>query len=133
MTTASASFRQLTLAVLTTLIGASSALAAPPQASAEAQARYQRDLAECNSGQSNQTAVTCRQEAASALAEAQRGAVRNQPDQYQANALRRCDAHQGDDRVACEARILDQGDITRGARAGGVLRQSITVTPAPAN
>ena len=133
MTTASASFRQLTLAVLTTLICASGALAAPPTASTEAQARYQRDLGVCNSGQSNQTDVTCRQEAASALAEAQRGALRNQPDQYQTNALRRCDAHQGDDRVACEARILDQGDITRGARAGGVLRQSITVTPAPAN
>jgi len=131
MTKIPTSFRQLTLLVLTTLVGATGALAAPPNASAEA--RYQRDLARCNSGQSNQTTATCLREAGSALAEAQRGTLRNEPGQYQANALRRCEVHQGTERAACEARILGQGDITRGAQAGGLLRQSITVTPPPAN
>lgn len=84
----------------------------------------------CNSGQSNQSVATCRREAGSALAEAKHGAVHIDPAQYQKNALQRCAVHQGDDRVACEARIISQGDVATGIEAGGLLRESITVTPA---
>jgi hypothetical protein len=106
-------------------------LAASPSASAQAQARYRDEMARCNSGQSHQTIATCRQEAGAALAEARRGgAVQDDPVPYQSNALQRCAVHQGDDRAACESRIRDQGDITPGVEAGGLLRQSITVTPA---
>jgi len=130
MTTAFISLRSLAFAALSTLACASSALAAPPSTSAQAQARYRHDLAVCNSGQSNQSAATCRREAGNALAAAKRGTIHNDPGQYQSNALQRCQVHQGDDRVACEARILGQGDLSTGSQAGGVLRESITVTPA---
>ncbi len=123
--------RSLTAAALTSLVCASGALAAPPDDLAQAQARYRSDMAVCNSGQSNQVPATCRQEAASALAQVKSGAIHNAPDQYQQNALRRCDAHQGDDRTACVARILGQGDISTGSQAGGILRESVTVTPVP--
>ncbi|WP_291010451.1 hypothetical protein [Hydrogenophaga sp.] len=130
MTTASSIFRYLTLSALMTLVFAANALAESPNEQTQAQARYRQDMAICNSGQSNQSAATCRREAGSALAEAKRGTLHTNAPQYQRNALRRCVVHQGDDRVACEARIIGQGDVTSGIQAGGLLRKSITVTPA---
>lgn len=87
-------------------------------------------MAVCNSGQSNQSVATCRREAGAALAEAKRGNLHNDSRPYESNALQRCAVHQGDDRVACEARIYGQGNVTTGTQAGGLLRESITVTPA---
>ena len=129
MTSLSSAFRQLTLATLTTLACVSGAMASP-SASTQAQERYRQDIARCNSGQSNQSAVDCRREAGNALAEAKRGAIHNDPTQFQRNALQRCTVHEGDDRAACEARIIGQGDVTTEVEAGGILRKSITVKPA---
>lgn len=121
----------LTLAAITTLICAHAALAAQPNALAEAQARYQQDMAACASGQSYQDPASCRREAGAALAQARRGDLGNKPDDYASNALQRCAAHKNsEDRAACQARIQGQGDITPAARAGGLLRQSTTVSPA---
>lgn len=122
--------RQVVLAAAATLLGATAALAATADAPNDAQARYRQDMAVCNSGRSNQDLATCRLEAKNALAAARRGGLKAAPDQYQQNALRRCDAHQGDDRIACEARILGEGDVKSDVEAGGVLRKSIMVTPA---
>lgn len=130
MSTVSFALRQLSLLALTTLACVANAQAPSPSASTQAQARYQHDMAVCNSGQSNQSVATCRREAGAALVEAKRGTVHSNPTQYQSNALQRCAAHQGDDRVACEARIIGQGNVTTGTEAGGLLRKSITVTPA---
>ncbi len=130
MTTGTFARRPLALVALATLVCVGNALAASPGASAQAQARYRDEMARCNSGQSHQTVATCRQEAGAALAEARQGNLHNDPAQYSGNALQRCAVHQGDDRVACEARILGQGDVTSGTEAGGLLRRSITVTPA---
>lgn len=117
----------LVLAAAASLLCSTAALAA--SASADAQARYRQDMAVCNSGRSNQDLATCRLEAKNALAEARRGALNSAPDQYQQNALRRCDAHQGEDRTACVARILGEGNVESGVQDGGVLRKSIMVTP----
>jgi hypothetical protein len=119
----------LSLGAVAALMLLSGAQAAGPIAPNQAQANYAREIAVCNSGQSNQTLETCQREAGSALVEARRGQLNDAPDQYLTNALRRCETHTGDDRVACEARILAQGDITKASQAGGVLRKSITVTP----
>lgn len=105
-------------------------MAAGPNTSNQAQANYVHEMAICKNGQSNQTLDTCRREAGAALAEARRGQLSDVTDQYLLNALRRCESHAGDDRQACEARILAQGDITGGAQAGGILRKSVTVKPA---
>ena len=124
------SWRRQTFAAFTTLACTAAALAAQPNALAQAQARYQQDMAVCNSGQSNQSVATCRREAGSALSEAKRGALGSDGKNYTNNALQRCAVHTGDDRTACEARILGEGDITDASQAGGLLRQSITVSPA---
>lgn len=130
MTTVSSTLRQLSLVALTAFVCISNVQAASPTGLTKAQERYQQDIAKCNSGTSNQSAVTCRREAGSALAEAKRGTLQTNSTQYQRNALKRCEVHEGDDRVACEARITYQGDVTTEAEAGGILRKSITVKPA---
>ena len=121
--------RHLVLAVAASLLCSTAALAANTGAMADAQARYRQDMAACTSGQTNQDLATCRLEAKNALAAARRGGLSSAPDQYQQNALRRCDAHQGEDRIACQARILGEGNVESGVEAGGVLRKSIMVTP----
>ena len=123
--------RHLVLAAAVTLLGATAALATTADTPDDALARYRQDMAVCTSGQSNQAIATCRLEAGNALAAARRGSLSAAaPDQYQQNALQRCDAHQGDDRIACVARILGEGDVKSGVEAGGVLRKSIMVKPA---
>ncbi|OIP14891.1 MAG: hypothetical protein CO105_15245 [Comamonadaceae bacterium CG_4_9_14_3_um_filter_60_33] len=124
-------FRHFASALVATLVLASGAMAATPSAVAEAQARYREDMKVCNSGQSNQDQATCRREAGSALAEAKRGALNDVPGQYHQNALQRCVVHKDDeDRRACEARVNGQGTSEGSVAAGGVLYQSVTVTPA---
>ena len=131
MTFTFVSWRRHAFAAFTTLACTSAALAAQPNALAEAQARYQQDMAACASGQSYQDPASCRREAGAALAQARRGDLGNKPDDYASNALQRCAAHKNsEDRAACQARIQGQGDITPAARAGGLLRQSTTVSPA---
>jgi hypothetical protein len=118
------------MTTFTVLLCASAAQAAQPAGLAQAQARYLQDMAACNSGPVNPAAATCRREATNALAAAKHGDLDNATENYQQNALQRCAVHKGDERTACETRILNQGDITSAARAGGLLRQSITIVPA---
>jgi hypothetical protein len=87
-------------------------------------------MAVCNSGQSNQDLATCRREAVSALVEARKGSLNDAPGEYQLNALQRCSVHkEAEDRLACEARMSGQGTTEGSAAAGGMLRESVTVTP----
>jgi hypothetical protein len=123
-------FRHRTMVAAATLLCAAAALAAPPMTATEAQARYREDMAACNSGRTNQDIATCRREAGSALSEARRGRLNDAPGQYQENALRRCNVHQGDDRLACEARMSADGTVQGSVAEGGILRQSVTITPA---
>ncbi|WP_394788928.1 hypothetical protein [Rhodoferax sp.] len=114
------------------LLGASTAGAADAPAPAEAQARYQREMATCADGRSNQDAATCRIEAERALAEARRGGLSAAPGQYQQNALQRCDAFQGADRMDCEARMREPNGVSGSAQSGGILRETTTIIPIPA-
>jgi hypothetical protein len=121
--------RGLTLAAAGAVICAGSASAAG--APAEAQARYQREMAVCNSGQSNQDPATCRTEARNALAEARRGGLTAAPGQYQSNAMQRCGVFKdATDRSDCESRMRSEGNNQGSVAAGGILRESVTVVPA---
>jgi hypothetical protein len=86
-------------------------------------------MAACNSGQSHQDLATCRREAGNALAEARLGHLNDAPGQYQQNALRRCQVHEGEDRLACEARMGAEASTEGSAATGGILRQAVTITP----
>jgi hypothetical protein len=122
-------FRHLIGVAAATLLCSTSVLAAPSTAATEAQARYRQDMAACNSGQTHQDLATCRREAGSALSEARRGHLNDAPGQYERNALLRCKAHEGDDRLACEARMGVNGTTEGSAAEGGILRQGVTITP----
>lgn len=128
MTTIPSLLRKLALTVAGSLLCVSAASAA--SASAQAEARYRQDMAVCNSGQSNQDAATCRREARNALAEAKRGGLTAAPDQYQSNAMQRCNVFKGSDRGDCEARMSAEGSVQGSVAAGGVLRESVKVVPA---
>jgi hypothetical protein len=126
------SFPAFTLTAVGALLCASAAIAATPSSSSSAQARFRQDMAVCNSGQSNQDAVTCREEARRALAAARRGGLDDAPGQYQQNALQRCGSLKGDDRTDCEARMRGEGNVQGSVGGGGILRETVTTTATPA-
>ena len=129
MTNIYSSFRNLAFATSGAWLCLGSALAVGPGASADAQARYQQDMAACKSGSSNQDMATCRLEARNALADAKRRGQSATPETSRQNATLRCEAHQGDDRIACEARMNGDGSVEGSVTGGGVLRESVTVVP----
>ena len=123
---------QRSLTVIGAMLLASTALAGPSDtgAIADAQARYRQDMAFCDSPQSYQPRETCRTEARNALAEAKRGGLSSAPDQYTQNALVRCEKFQGDDRRACDARVLGPSRVDGSVTGGGLLRESVITVPA---
>ena len=116
-------FRKLALSVAGSLLCAGAALAA------DADTRYRQEMAVCNSGQSNQDAATCREEARNAAAEMRRGSLSDAPGQYQQNAAQRCGALSGDDRSDCESRMRGEGSVSGSVAGGGVLRETVTIVP----
>jgi len=50
---------------------------------------------------------------------------------YQANALARCNVLQGDDKAACQARMMGHGQVTGSVAGGGLLRQLEVVQVPP--
>jgi hypothetical protein len=117
--------------LLIALMGTSAVAHAAPSA---AEARYQQERTRCLNGQSQQTRDTCLKEAGAALAEARRGEL-NKGDStlYQQNALARCQVQTGDDRTDCEKRALGGGSASGSVEGGGVLKETVTVVPAPAS
>ena len=128
ITTRSHVFRTLTIpfALACTMMAAQ---AGPAPTGADAQARFRAEMALCNSGQSSQPVSVCRAEARNALAESRRGGLSDAPDQYARNAVLRCAEFQGTERSACEARVFNPSRIEGSVEAGGVLRESVIVTP----
>ncbi len=123
--------RPMTVASIAMLFSLGAAQAAgPSQANADAQARYKREMAVCNSGQSSQSVQTCRTEARNALAEAKRGGLTSAPVQQYRNAVQRCADFIGDDRVACEDRVRNPTRVEGSVEGGGVLRESVILVPA---
>ncbi len=123
--------RHPTFAVAALLFATGMAWAAgPSQDVADAQERYRKEMAVCNSGQSHQDVKTCRIEARNALAEARRGGLSDAaPSQYNRNAVQRCMEFQGDDRTACEARVFNPSRVDGSVAGGGLVRESVIVVP----
>jgi hypothetical protein len=109
----------------------SSAFAAEPQASTDAQAVHKREVAVCASGASRQGRETCMREAEAAFAQNRRGALADRRVDYQRNASQRCEALQGSERTACTARMNGQGSTSGSVADGGVYRELTTRTVGP--
>src|SRR5258707_480981 len=117
---------RLVIATAASGLCAGMALAMPLSNSglAEAQARYQQEMDNCNNGRTTQDLATCRREARNALAEYKRGRLDNGNARFQENARQRCEALTGDDRKDCFSRMRGEGVVDGSVAGGGLLRES---------
>ena len=100
----------------------------------EAQARFKQEMADCVSGHTSQDKASCMREARNALSEVRRGNLGRQDKaagQLERNIRLRCEAHQGELRDACEARMRGEGNVSGSVEGGGILREITTTVPAP--
>jgi hypothetical protein len=81
----------------------------------------------CLTGRTQQDRETCMTEVRNANAAKRAGKVDNANGDFKANALRRCDIFQGEDLVACQARIVGYGKTEGSVAGGGAIRQIETV------
>lgn len=90
---------------------------------AEIDARYQAERAACERAPAGTDRVACLRDAAAARDEARRGILNGTPQDYEKNALARCDALPPAERDLCIRRTHDEG-ITRGSVGeGGIYRE----------
>ena len=85
------------------------------------------EMAACNNGTTQQSRETCMTEVRNANAAKRAGKVDNAGGQFQANALQRCNVLQGEDKIACEARVTGYGNPQGSVAGGGVITQVETV------
>lgn len=85
------------------------------------------EMAACNNGSTQQSRETCMTEVRNANAAKRAGKVDNAGGQFSANALMRCNVLQGEDKVACEARVVGYGSPQGSVAGGGVITQVETV------
>ncbi|CAN5710803.1 hypothetical protein BH11PSE7_BH11PSE7_02660 [soil metagenome] len=91
--------------------------------------RYQREVARCKTGQSQQDRATCMREAGAARDEARKGNLTDPgASDLARNATVRCNAQPAADRDDCMKRITGAGDTqTQGSvMGGGVIRETVT-------
>lgn len=92
---------------------------------------YRHEVQSCLSGKTPQDKATCLKEARNAQADKKRGRLGNAGGEFQANASARCDALAGDEKAACQARMLGYGSTSGSVAGGGLLREvEIVVLPA---
>lgn len=87
----------------------------------------QSEAAACNSGRTQQDRETCLREVRNANADKRAGKLDNAGAQFNANAAQRCNALTGEDKVACEARVVGFGNTQGSVAGGGVIREVETV------
>ena len=86
--------------------------------------QYERERAACMTGQTNQPRDVCLKEAGAAYAQARQGRLispDDRPEQWAANALKRCQAQPLEDREMCERRVRE-GLVTGSVEGGGQLK-----------
>jgi len=85
------------------------------------------EMAACNNGRTQQSRETCMREVRNANSEKHAGKIDNSGGQFNANALMRCNVLQGEDKIACEARVTGYGNPQGSVAGGGVITQVETV------
>lgn len=92
---------------------------------------YRQELQACRSGETAQAASNCLKEARHARAAKRQGALDTSGEDFMANALARCEPFSGEDRAACEARVMGFGNASGSVAGGGLLRWVETVVLPP--
>ena len=94
----------------------------------DATGNAQSEMAACATGATQQSRETCMTEVRNATAAKRAGKVDNAGGSFESNARLRCDALTGEDKVACEVRVMGFGNPQGSVAGGGVLREIDTVT-----
>ncbi|RZJ27047.1 MAG: hypothetical protein EOO54_00620 [Haliea sp.] len=97
----------------------------------DASGNAQKEREACMTGRTQQDQATCLREANNAAAEKRSGKLDNAGGQFEANARQRCEALSGEDRTACEARVMGYGNTQGSVAGGGVIREVETVVVPP--
>lgn len=97
----------------------------------DATGNYRHEVQSCLSGRTQQDQATCLEEARNARADKQRGLLDNAGAAYEANAVARCDVLMGEEKAACQARVMGYGNASGSVAGGGVLREVETVVLPP--
>ena len=93
----------------------------------DASGNYQQEVNACMTGKTQQDQATCLLEARNAQADKKRGVLDNAGSQFDANASSRCEVLAGQDKAACQARVMGYGSTTGSVAGGGLLREVETV------
>lgn len=118
------------VAALLAVTAATAQVTAGPTA-IDATGHYEKEVQACMSGQTQQDRETCLREARNAQAEKKRGALDNAGAQFDANKVARCEPLAGEEKAACQARMMGYGNTSGSVAAGGVLREVETVVLPP--
>ena len=97
----------------------------------DASGNYQSEVQACRSGRTQQDVDTCLREARNAQADRRQGQLRHPSEDYKANAMARCEPLSGEDKAACEARVMGYGETSGSVAGGGILREVETVVMPP--
>ena len=92
---------------------------------------YRQEVQACMSGRTPEARDTCLREARNAQADKQRGKLDGNSGDLSANAMARCEPLSGEDKAACQARVMGYGETSGSVAGGGVLRQVETVVMPP--
>jgi hypothetical protein len=122
-----ASFTAVTLLAMT----AATAQVATGATGIDASGSYEQEVQACMTGKTQQLREDCLKEARNAQADKKRGVLDNAGGRFQANAQARCDVLQGEDKAACQARMMGYGNTSGSVATGGVLREVETVVLPP--
>ena len=114
------------------VLSVASAIAAAPAASAEIEARYQQERAQCLSGASDPDRAACLSDASHARDAAKRGQLDNGDARFRRNEMARCNALPADEAKDCRARMNGKGTVSGSVEAGGIYRELVTREVKPA-
>ena len=93
----------------------------------DATGSYQSEVNACMTGQTQQDRADCLKEARNANADKRRGVLDTQGS-LEANAMSRCNVFTGgEDKAACQARIMGMGSAQGSVAGGGLIREVETV------
>ncbi len=93
----------------------------------DATGSFQSELEACKTGRTQQDQETCLKEARNAQADKKRGVLDNSGAQFQSNAAARCEVLTGEEKAACQARVVGFGSTSGSVAGGGVIREVETV------
>lgn len=103
----------------------------PEGAPLDASGSYRSEVQACKAGKTAEDQATCLKEARNAQADKKRGVLGNTSTDYAANARARCSVLSGEDKAACDARMMGYGSVSGTVAGGGLLREVETVVLPP--